>query len=625
MIHFQPGVHYLHGINHDMGVDEDESNGAGKSVIFQAIQWCFFGTLPGDRAKLNADDVINDQEEANCRVHLVVEHNGRKFDIVRSRKDENYGTGLRFWSDGEEKTKHTQAETELRFAELIPITERIFLYAIQVGQGMPDRFMKLPEGDKHKLLCKIIGLRLYDDALKKAKDGQAEASLQAQVEEAAVRELETQHAQITQALAAHEREMEAYRNKEAPDLEQIQQQAESLRVKADGLETSIQQLQAQVAANDAGLQQQSAERDTLTTETRALGEVLSQKERDAQGRYNDLMRLKEDIDRLSKDVEGLRSTDPEKCPTCQQLISDRSALDAHIAELQAQADAKTQTYTARLAEYTPVQSELAPLREEYKAKLARADQAVASVRDFRMTTESLRGQIDTQRAAQAAALREREHLLSETSRHETALAEIRGRLEQSKTHLAEVEKDHAAKDALRAEAQSRWMHWKFWVQEIPNLRSKAITTVLHYLNRRIEEYLDYLTSGTLGLELYQEAYGKGMRIKARLRGERYEAASGGQQKRIDLSLFLALSDLLQHSSGFSTNILVCDEIMDGLSPPGVSRWLSLLQKKAAQGTSVFVISHNPSVSQVFPFDSTHIIERRNRRAVHRVEGALAHA
>ncbi len=622
---FTPGVHYINGINHDMGVDDDESNGAGKSAIFQAIHWCFFGTLPGERAKLNADDVINDQEEKNCRVHQVVELNGQQFDIVRSRKDEEYGTGLRFWVDGEEKTKHTQPETEKRLAELLPITESIFLHAIQVGQGMPDRFIKLSEADKHGLICKIIDLSVYEKAHQTAKNRQSEESLQSKVEEAAVRELESQHEQVTASIEKATAEMETYRNQEAPDLEQIKAQSDALSARYSQLEASIIALAAQVASEEEATAKMDASNQELITETQALGGAASRKDLDVKGRYTDLMRLKEDIDRLTDDLGKLRSEDPQKCPMCKQSISDRSALDVHIGEVNDQLTAKTEAYNVRLAEYTPIQADLAPLQEQYKAKLAESEGVVVGLRDSRIATDRLRNQVTTQRAAQTAALHERDRLTSESARHEQALAAIRGRIEQSKETLAAIEAEHTIKDNLRAESLSKWMHWKFWVQEIPNLRSQAIAAVLQYLNTRVAEYLNYLTSGTLGLELYQEAHGKGMRIKARVLGEKYAAASGGQQKRIDLSLFLALSDLLQHASGFNTNIFVCDEIMDGLSPPGVRRWLELLRQKAQQGASIFVISHNPVVSQVFPFDSIHTIERRGRRATHRLEGALLNA
>jgi DNA repair exonuclease SbcCD ATPase subunit len=159
-------------------------------------------------------------------------------------------------------------------------------------------------------------------------------------------------------------------------------------------------------------------------------------------------------------------------------------------------------------------------------------------------------------------------------------------------------------------------HWKYWVVSIPNLRAAAISKLLTYVNHRIAYYMQIMSSGAMGMELYQKAHGKGSKIQVDLRtpGGTYVASSGGERRRVDLAVFLGLFDLLQMSSGIHFNVLVCDEIMDGLSPAGVRKLASVFREKADEGMAVYVISHNPAVQQVCQFDTVQTIERRGGRA-----------
>jgi DNA repair exonuclease SbcCD ATPase subunit len=163
--------------------------------------------------------------------------------------------------------------------------------------------------------------------------------------------------------------------------------------------------------------------------------------------------------------------------------------------------------------------------------------------------------------------------------------------------------------------------WVYWRDSIPNLRAAAMEEILVYLNDRIGEYMSEFSSGVMGMEVYQVPYGKKSKIKVNLRtsGGTYEMSSGGERRRIDLAVYLALSDLLHVASGVQCNVLVADEIMDGLSPEGVKKFSEILRKKANNGMCVLVVSHNPAVRQIIEYDSIITVEKRNDRAKLRLD------
>lgn len=80
-------------------------------------------------------------------------------------------------------------------------------------------------------------------------------------------------------------------------------------------------------------------------------------------------------------------------------------------------------------------------------------------------------------------------------------------------------------------------------------------------------------------------------------GHGYKASSGGERRRIDVSLVLALADVAQaaHGRGDGTT-LFCDEVFDALDAAGVERVSEVLGDMAKDRT-VVVISHSPELQQ----------------------------
>lgn len=74
-------------------------------------------------------------------------------------------------------------------------------------------------------------------------------------------------------------------------------------------------------------------------------------------------------------------------------------------------------------------------------------------------------------------------------------------------------------------------------------------------------------------------------------GYGYRGASGGQRRRIDVALLLALADVASAAQGRSPGTLFLDEIFDALDEDGVDSIVSVLDGLAAE-RAVVVITHN---------------------------------
>ena len=68
---------------------------------------------------------------------------------------------------------------------------------------------------------------------------------------------------------------------------------------------------------------------------------------------------------------------------------------------------------------------------------------------------------------------------------------------------------------------------------------------------------------------------------------------------MEIATDLALMDLTETREGAGLDLFIADEILDGLDGEGTARVLKLLHELRARRGSVFVISHQASMAEIF--------------------------
>lgn len=682
-----------------MSVDGTESNGSGKSSLFEAPEWALWGSLSRmDNPK--ADDVINKIAGQDCLVRVEFEHAGKTWIILRARKHNEYGTCLRWWVNGEEKTKHDSRETSKELSEALPMSHQVYRYAVQVGQGMPDRFLSLSETAKQDLLSEIIELGFYDEALERAKAGLVESESQVRTHEGMYERAEEELDALKIRLQESKDQLESYevsgkgkqsqdslvsiREKMAQelavrDLKQTAaaaaegdwrkayveaEEARSLvdrkrREAARELEEQRSRILSRVdtltACNDAEYQEQLSHSQDHAAQWASYVNILQTKA----ASENESRSLRVMVERILDEVNGLKSQ-PSKCPTCGQEIDTRH-LAPRIQELEQEyqgkmeslrvaaltdssrqeavqkaareaADAGLQWKAALNRLRSDHQTKILELRKECEVEIHKVtsvsnkdlssldddyNSRVSLVAMYRDAYTLLVSEVQEVQRSIDTLQEQGNLLLVQVQEYEKKMAVLRERVLYVEEEVKKRTQDVArTKDSL-SKAEHVQKHWAYWKQNIPNLRAASMGQILDFLNTRIAKYMDVFSGGVMGMELIQVPYGQKSKIKVDLRtpGGSYEMSSGGERRRVDLSIYLALSDLLQASSGYTCNLTVADEIMDGLSPQGVGKFLDVLRRRAENGnSSVFVVSHNPSVLQTFSFDYVWTVERRGGKA-----------
>jgi chromosome segregation ATPase len=287
---------------------------------------------------------------------------------------------------------------------------------------------------------------------------------------------------------------------------------------------------------------------------------------------------------LEKQKTSLETISDKECPVCKQVLPDRTQ-----ERLQKTAGFSIVELKAQLAESLQGVNKVQELRTQalrtYEEITKASDQCLRNVSSLESEVEER--QQDVRRLLKSSKSSERVEVLRE-------------QLEVKSQEIVKLQSrmDELSLGMTKAQSDREYTAW--WVDGFQRLRLDVLRRSVVYLSDRLSKYCHDLSGGTLNAKVSLDekkiSGGAGLAVKltASTLGGTYMESSGGEKDRIDLALAFALHDLALQTVGFSSNILVCDEVGGFIDPPGVARAVSLLKKKAESLDAVFVISQNPT-------------------------------
>ena len=142
----------------------------------------------------------------------------------------------------------------------------------------------------------------------------------------------------------------------------------------------------------------------------------------------------------------------------------------------------------------------------------------------------------------------------------------------------------------KIEFNKKYEIMRFWEKAFSEqgIIKYIIRNVLSYFNDRINYYLSFLTNDGYYLEFDEELSEK---ILVSDKEVHYISLSGGEKRKINLSVLLALRDLLSLTDKNQLDIIFFDEVAENLDEEGI-QGLHLLLNEIKKTKNVFVITHN---------------------------------
>ena len=386
------------------------------------------------------------------------------------------------------------------------------------------------DSDRKRLLEEFLGLDMFDTALEACRQDRKEAQAKAQKQDAALKELSLRVSFV-------QSQLEQYRKDQATILSETGgKDADTL--KAEGQKIAALHKAAMSDAKAAADRVRELERTGIEEEAKARAEEAR-------------------LSRMGADT----------CPTCGQDVKHtKASMASHIQEAKAKAKAQKAAIVDDLA-------------------AARADAS-----DLEAEAKALEDKLNTLRAdyriAEAQTV-SRKNVAEKVSKAEADLADL-----QAKVDKATAENSQGTDDAQYLEAVE-------YVLGLRGVRAQVLDKALGALEQQANAWLSRMPTeaGPLVISLTGSTTQKSGSvvdaIALKVGGRPYASCSGGERRRVDVAILLALRELAVASSGRDGS-LFCDEVFDALDTQGQAD-VSEALREMAEERLVLVITHSPEL------------------------------
>lgn len=123
-------------------------------------------------------------------------------------------------------------------------------------------------------------------------------------------------------------------------------------------------------------------------------------------------------------------------------------------------------------------------------------------------------------------------------------------------------------------------------------KNYLLKSAIDFLNNRLEHYSSQLFSNESDKVKFVQ---DGNKLDIYLGDAVFESLSGGERRKVDIIIMLAQKELASNMSNTYSNILVLDEIFDGLDSKAIDIVTSILLTVSKDINSMFVVSHKDTV------------------------------
>lgn len=633
------GLVLISAVNND--TTAADSNGSGKSTIFHALGWCLYGKLIGEARP--SDVIRRGAKKATVSVEWEVDGVPHKAERTATKTS----TSLQLWVDEVSENGRNREDTEARICELLGLDFDSFRSTVMYGQGDFKRFASpnVTDADRKRILKQALNLGRMDAALKlaraklkEARERHSEAATfltASRAEHSRAQQRFTDAGEVAERwqdeqqrlideLAAGVTEIDAKREEleatagQKPRLVKLERDIQEQLAARTDLEERREELRKQLDRNNAEVTKATT---ALSTKTRRVSDAKS-----AIRAFDvELAGAKRDVARIEGDVEQFQEMDI--CPTCRTPTRDSQHAQAHLKKLEDQlqlaqdklrllveqrpslvdelsaAEREERSHQegieAARAALKPIQRSIAEIAEQmaeldaWKPKLTTVQSRLKDV----ATAERELGLLDERKSALKVRLREAR---AASNPHEAACDRARGELEKAREAMDEHQRDV---DTIKAEM----VPLEFWEEGFSNrgLPSLAMDAVMPILTESANRYLDILSDGDIQVDISTERDLKAggsrdeITIRNRIEGNNDVRPSGAQESKIGIAIDLALMDMVASREGTSLDVLMIDEVLDGLDAEGKQRMFRLLDHLREVRSTILVISHDDDIKEHF--------------------------
>jgi DNA repair exonuclease SbcCD ATPase subunit len=553
-INFQNGINLLTGINKD----NNTRNGVGKSSIIESVYWCLFGSTIRD---IKNDKIIHNQQKKGCEVTL-------KFDVISVDSIKNSYQIIRslgpskihVLKDDIDITLSTIPANDEFIQKLIGATPEVFNNAVIMTANNTLPFMAQKKIEKRKFIEGILNLNIFTEMLLKARSDFNDTKKQNDI--------------LSNNFLNQQKNLDIFEN-------QIVKNKQKKKDKIDNINLTIQKIKDDIVLTE----KINVSLDDILVKIKENDTKLIKLE-------TGLTKLDEDILEYSKkqieyktyiqnEKNKLKEFDKKKdfCPTCnrkfENLIEDNhKCLKEDCLLIIEKNEMLLTDINDKINSKNTKKQEIKQFIFGIKDKNKKLQQEKSSVELKNQKINNFKDKIKEYES-------QIEELINEKDETDDQIEVIKKEICKIEKDLEKVKKELSVLEEI-----------KFVLSE-EGVKTHIIKKLLTLFNQKINFYLKSMDAPCTCEfdEMFEEkiinVYGNECS---------YFNFSGGERKRIDISVLFAFQDILRLYSGTSFSLSIYDELFDSaIDESGIEKIMNILKKRVEDyNECIYIVSHNKS-------------------------------
>ncbi len=564
------GFYLLSGsnqLNPDLG-----PNGCGKTSVWDALSWCFFGrTVRGVRAS----NVVNWEGSELCRVETdFVLDDGRKGFVSRTQSPNSLSIAF----EGQEPKVVTQDELD----DLFGWDYESFLNVCLMGQ-FNQFFFDLSPTEKLNTFSAALNIEYWSKKSDECRKKLASVTKERTDKANDVSKIEGAISSSQTHLADLQQKSREFADKKQEQLKQLNDKIGLQEGVIEGHLEQIKQKKEQISILAEKWEQVNKDLIAADEVVRKLQEEVAGLYATEQGHLRNLDKAKQEKSNLKEKV----------CSKCGTLLTPAGSqrqteeADAKIKEMDDLHEKAWQASERKAAE-----------KNEAAQELKKANALLDTIeREHKDRKRDLQGQEQLLNKARASY----DQLLADEKRVKDEQDPYVRMIEDTQRNLGS-DKDHLEREKQKlTDLESTCTSYETWAKLLKELRLWLIEDALKELEIEVNNALTSLgmSEWSVNFDIERESstggVSKGFSVFIRAPGHEpapWESWSGGETQRLRIAGAIGLANLIRTRRGVSVNLEVWDEPTAHLSEEGVEDLVNFFQNRSrSEQRQVWIVDH----------------------------------
>lgn len=527
-------------------------NGEGKSQISDLLT---FGLYKKAYRNINLPQLVNNINQKDCVVEVEFSIGNTEWKVVRGLSPNIF----EIYKDNQILDQHSSIIEQQKWFEqnVLKMSYKTFVQIVILGSSAYIPFMQLTPADRRDVIEDLLDIKLF-------------SSMHAHVKEK-IKDFKEQVKILNIKKDSFADKVEMQKN----FIEQIEQRSRSdIDNKTTQITTlfeRIEELQQKTQDLDYEIEQEGLLLDDLMDSSDNLKTLLSEK-------------TKVTIQAQSLKENYTFFKDHDICPTCSQSIQE----DIKIQKIKES------------------KSELSKLKKSYQTIIAMIENETERQNNYQSISNTIKNLYN-----------EKSQIAYQLNSSQNEIKRLHQQVKESKLQIENKNNEHdklteysdtldqIKDDIIKTKEEIHYHEYSLTLLKDSGVKSKIVEKYLKIINQQINKYLEMLelyVNFTLDSEFNE--------IITTPTFERFSYGnfSEGQKRRVDLALLFTWRYITSIKNSASTNLLICDEILDGsLDEMGHFAFLKII-KEEMKNTNIFVISHREGIEH--RFDNVITVEKR---------------